>query len=208
LDNTPVLDKKTRTKNAIIDAAQELFFEKGYHGTDMGQIAQIVGIDKRTIYRYFDSKEALAFVIWRRVIAEIVNFASSSRGGTAFEKLENLLYDYMDAALKNSKIIRFIGEFDHVFSGEYPHIEEADEFVRYITESPNKILEYVNEGIKEGSIKNDIDAGLAAHTISSIMIAMSQRIIIRGEHLKQEQGYSYEMLKETVRLMLSGIKVG
>ena len=47
---------------------------------------------------------------------------------------------------------------------------------------------------------------MAAHTISSIMIAMSQRIIIRGEHLKQEQGYSYEMLNETVNLVLNGIK--
>ncbi len=206
MEKAPVSDKKARTRKAIIEAAQKLFFDAGYFGTDMGEIAKIAGIDKRTIYRYFASKEALAFVIWRGVLAEIINFATESKGGSAFQKLQNLLYDYMSEAQKNPKIIRFIGEFDHVFSGEYPHIEEADEFVRYITQSPNKILEYINEGIKEGSIKKGIDADLAAHTISSIMIAMSQRIIIRGEHLKQEQGYSYEMLNETVNLVLNGIK--
>ena len=204
--NTPVLDKKTRTKNSIIEAAQELFFDAGYHGTDMGQIADIVGIDKRTIYRYFASKEALAFVIWRRVIAEIVNFTDDSQGKNAFEKLENLLYGYMAEAKKNRKIVRFIGEFDHIFSGDYPHIEEADEFVQYIAHSRDKIAEYIEEGLAEGSIKEDTDAGLTAHTVSSIMIAMSQRVIIRGDHLKQEQGYSEEMLDETVKLLLNAIK--
>ena len=199
-------DKKIRTKSAIVDAAQEAFFKRGYHDTDMGQIAEIAGIDKRTIYRYFNSKEALAFSIWQKVLTEILSFAKTAQGETAYERLENLLYGYMSQVESNHRIIRFIGEFDHVFSGEYPHIEEAEEFVSYIATSENKILEYLQQGLEEKSIRASIDAELTARTISNILIAMSERVVIRDKHLKEEQGYSYEMLNQSVHLLLEGIK--
>lgn len=204
-NNTP--DKRTRTRQAILDAAQEAFLAHGYHKTDMRDIAQIVGIDKRTIYRYFDSKEALAFIIWQKVIAFVMDFGAISLGSTGYEKLKSLLHLYMKGVRENQNVIRFLGEFDHIFSGEYPHIEEAEDFVSYITRQGNGMLtEHIKEGVKDGSIKWDIDVKLTASTISNILLAMSQRIVIRGDHLKIEQGYSYEMLDDTVAIILRGIK--
>ena len=206
LDNNILSDKKIRTKNAILEAAQEAFLAGGYHNTDMRDIAKIVGIDRRTIYRYFSSKEALAFAIWQKVIAYIIDFGADSKGETGYEKLKNMLYSYMDEVRKNQNIVKFLGEFDHVFSGEYPHVEEADEFVNYILNSENGIQKCLTEGILDKSIRSDLDVKLAASTISNILLAMSQRVVIRGEHLKTEQGYSYEMLDDSVRIILNGIK--
>ena len=72
-----------------MDAAHEAFLENGYHKTDMRDIAKIAGIDKRTIYRYFDSKEALAFIIWQKVIAFIKDFGAISDGNSEYEKLKS-----------------------------------------------------------------------------------------------------------------------
>lgn len=200
-------DKKNRTKNAILEAAQEAFLSNGYHKTDMGHIAKIVGIDKRTIYRYFQSKEALAFAIWQKVLTYVMDFGADSVGETGYERLSNMLYGYMKEVKRNQNIIKFLGEFDHVFSGEYPHISEAEEFVSYIASKGNGMLtEYIKQGTLDGSIKNDLDIELTAGTISNVLIAMSQRIVMRGEHLKVEQGYSYEMLDNCVGLLLRGIK--
>lgn len=205
--NNNTLDKRARTKQAIVDAAHEAFLENGYHKTDMRDIAKIAGIDKRTIYRYFDSKEALAFIIWQKVIAFIMEFGAISDGNSGYEKLKSLLYLYMEGVRENQNIVKFLGEFDHVFSGEYPRIEEAEDFVSYITSQGNGMLtEHIREGVKDGSIRQNIDINLTASTISNILLAMGQRVVIRGEHLRIEQGYSYEMLDDTVNILLKGIK--
>lgn len=49
----------TRTKKMIVDAAMELFFEHGYDGTTMEDIAQSADIGTSTLYRYFPTKESV-----------------------------------------------------------------------------------------------------------------------------------------------------
>jgi len=44
---------------AIQAAALELFAERGFHGTTMPALAERAGVAAGTIYRYFESKEAL-----------------------------------------------------------------------------------------------------------------------------------------------------
>jgi len=53
----------------ILQAALELFTERGFHGTAMPLVAERAGVAAGTIYRYFDSKEALVnavFQKWKR----------------------------------------------------------------------------------------------------------------------------------------------
>ncbi len=54
---------------------------------------------------------------------------------------------YIDAVVSNKDIVKFIGEFDHVFSGEYPDIPEAHEFVEHVRKNTSYIEQYVCEGI-------------------------------------------------------------
>jgi AcrR family transcriptional regulator len=50
--------KETR-RSFILDAALEEFFEHGYSGTRMDDVAQRAGVSKGTVYLYFDSKKEL-----------------------------------------------------------------------------------------------------------------------------------------------------
>jgi AcrR family transcriptional regulator len=51
---------KTEVKrNEIIEAAAEVFKDRGYHGTSMSAISEQLGGSKATIYSYFKSKEEL-----------------------------------------------------------------------------------------------------------------------------------------------------
>ncbi|NUO57528.1 MAG: TetR family transcriptional regulator, partial [Hamadaea sp.] len=53
--------KRARTRQAIIDAATELFAERGYDGTTIADIAAAADIGTRTFFSYFASKEELLF---------------------------------------------------------------------------------------------------------------------------------------------------
>jgi AcrR family transcriptional regulator len=56
----------TDKREAILDAALELFVERGFFGTAVPEIAERAGVGAGTIYRYFDSKEALVNAIYRQ----------------------------------------------------------------------------------------------------------------------------------------------
>jgi AcrR family transcriptional regulator len=52
--------KKQQTRDALIQAALELFEAKGYEHTTVRQITDAVDVSERTFFRYFASKEDLA----------------------------------------------------------------------------------------------------------------------------------------------------
>ena len=48
-----------RTRQLILDAALDLFAEKGYFGTSLRDVATAVGVRESALYNYFASKDAL-----------------------------------------------------------------------------------------------------------------------------------------------------
>jgi AcrR family transcriptional regulator len=53
--------KRARTRQALIDAATELFERKGYDETTIADVAAAADIGARTFFSYFASKEELLF---------------------------------------------------------------------------------------------------------------------------------------------------
>ena len=60
-------DKRT----AIMNAALELFLERGFHGTAVPLVAERAKVGAGTIYRYFENKEALVNELYREWKQEI-----------------------------------------------------------------------------------------------------------------------------------------
>ena len=64
-----VNDPDTRpTAQRILDAAEDLFAEKGYSATSLGDVADRVGIRSPSLYNHFRNKEALYAAVLERLM--------------------------------------------------------------------------------------------------------------------------------------------
>ena len=53
--------KKERTRRTIALAARELFLSKGFDETTVDEVAESAGVSRRTVFRYFPTKESMVF---------------------------------------------------------------------------------------------------------------------------------------------------
>jgi TetR/AcrR family transcriptional regulator, mexJK operon transcriptional repressor len=52
-------DRSARKREAILEAATELFFDREYAGTSMEDIASAASVSKQTVYKHFSDKRTL-----------------------------------------------------------------------------------------------------------------------------------------------------
>lgn len=68
--------KGEATAERILDAAEELFAERGYEGTTLRDVATRVGIRNPSLYNHFDGKESLYAAVLDRGIRPVVELLS------------------------------------------------------------------------------------------------------------------------------------
>ena len=80
-------------RQEIMEAALELFSQKGFHGTTMAQVAKRAGVGVGTIYQHFKSKEDLYLSPLEETCQELLSILRSQmgEGETTRETLERLL---------------------------------------------------------------------------------------------------------------------
>lgn len=73
MDSTDTKPKWNRRKDArpaeIIEAALDIFAESGFAAAKLGDVAKRAGVVKGTLYRYFDTKEALFRVVVQHAVS-------------------------------------------------------------------------------------------------------------------------------------------
>jgi AcrR family transcriptional regulator len=80
----------------VIEAAVQIFWEKGYANTAVQDVADALGMLKGSLYYYIDSKERLLEKIFddsHAELSEIATLAVNSKG-TAAERTARFLFDY------------------------------------------------------------------------------------------------------------------
>ena len=72
MPETPIRDRKREaTRARIAETALQLFVSQGYVETTIDEIAAVAGVGRRTVFRYFPTKEAILFdhLVARRELA-------------------------------------------------------------------------------------------------------------------------------------------
>jgi AcrR family transcriptional regulator len=84
--------KKQQTREAIENAAHELFAERGYQATTLPDIAEAADVSTRTIFAYFPSKEDILFCEFGRMKEDLGRaLAERSEGRDALETVREFI---------------------------------------------------------------------------------------------------------------------
>jgi AcrR family transcriptional regulator len=90
-------------KEDILEAALDLFVERGFHGTSVPSVAEKARVAAGTIYHYFDGKDALVNAVFQRwkqaMVAEILRgfpFEGSPREQfrTVWDRMANFALEH------------------------------------------------------------------------------------------------------------------
>lgn len=192
----------------IIEIARELFLQKGIRRTEMVDIAQRVKIGRSSLYRHFPSKDAIAFQIAMEVLDQInsplTEVLPSDWDG--YRKAEYCLKNFVSGIIEHTDEIRFLDEFDQIFTDRYPEGSMSEKYTEYNRQPHSVLVEYLQEGIGDGSIRNMENLELLEKTIVNTLMGTAQRVLPREEHLMEEQGYAREYLLYCLDLILDCLR--
>jgi AcrR family transcriptional regulator len=122
----PTADPPSRSQSGLAtaarirEAASELFFQSGYHGTTMREIASASGVRAGSVYNHFQNKEDLLYRIAFGTMDEMVvgGSAAVGDGNTPTEKLHAFVTFHIAYCIERRFQARVADDFIHVLAEE------------------------------------------------------------------------------------------
>ncbi|MEJ2628244.1 MAG: TetR/AcrR family transcriptional regulator [bacterium] len=104
------MTKKESTEEKILQAAEEVFVEKGMSGARMQEIADTAGINKALLHYYYRSKQKLFRAVFRKVfprfLPEVLQVLT--RDMPFFEKIEKFTQTYIETMQRHPHVPLFV----------------------------------------------------------------------------------------------------
>lgn len=193
-----VPEYKEEAKARILNAATEMFLDKGFKKTKMTEIAKKLGVSKGALYQYYNSKDEL--------LIDVMKSGAQFRRSSVFsnmtpEELPQLpTRDFFDKMVQSTSQTDKLGI--EVASNAL-HNPEIMKGVRdFYLEEVNVIQEYFDRLKTEGMIKQDSDTRVTAISI------LSFRSGLRGFlNTAESPDTIYDTWKQQVELLLREILV-
>lgn len=185
----------------IMEAAEELFAEKGFNGTSVRDIAEKAQVNLAMISYYFGSKDKLLETLFeyrgelsKSKLVSIIEKPNI----TSLEKVYLLIDNYIDKVF-NQQCFYKIFTREQVLT-QTGHIAEL--ILQMKKNNQENITRLIQEGQKKGEFKKNIDTALMMHTI----VGTANHLITTKHHyreLNNLQSLSEEELLKLIRKKLA-----
>jgi len=94
------------TREDILEAAAQVFRQKGYHGSSMEDIARAVNLQKPSLYHHVSSKQEILLALLNRALELLLERISaiSNQDIPADEKLREMVRAYLQILAENTDL--------------------------------------------------------------------------------------------------------
>jgi AcrR family transcriptional regulator len=185
------------SQRQIVNAAREIFQQKGYDGARMQDIADAAGINKALLHYYFKNKDLLFEAVFQEALAKLMGPVLQVLGSSeAIEwKVTALVTTYMDVLMSNLHIPAFV--------------------LHELTRNPQRLAEFVGkqkvggiqvflsqleQGMIEGRYKKMDPRQALVHLLSMIVFPFVARPVIQVAFGLDDEAYGLFM-RERVGLI-------
>ena len=96
---------KEQTRAALVLAGHRLFLDHGFDETSVDEVAALAGISRRTLFRYFDSKEAIFFAGQREKLERFRDMlVPAHTNERPFDRVRRAILDIADTYTRGREV--------------------------------------------------------------------------------------------------------
>jgi AcrR family transcriptional regulator len=151
-----------------MEAAEQMFYERGYADTSMDDVADAVGLLKGSLYYYMNSKEDLLY----RIVDDVHNIVQTKLDDACarddLRALDRLLLLVTDQVDYNARHVTRIAVYHH----EWRRLEgdRLNEIRRRRRQQELMVIGLLEEAKREKSVASTVDTKLGAASVFAVMI--------------------------------------
>jgi AcrR family transcriptional regulator len=197
--------RKDARPGEILDAALELFVERGFAATRLEDVAQRAGVSKGTVYLYFDGKEELFKAVVRSGIVRAIEEAEQTVAG----------YEGSSAELLRALVAgwwQYIGStklsgIPKLMISEAQNFPELARF--YYAEVIQRGSRLFETAIGRGITRGEFRPVNVDHTVRAVMAPLIMRTILQHSFLPCAGGDSFDApayFDSMLDLVLNGLR--
>jgi len=162
--------KGERRRTQIVNTAKQMFIDKGFQSTHIGQVCEKLNIARGTVYQYFQNKKEILFAIMDVVLEKVEDIFDQDDFNEFFNSnpSQNHILEFINKRL-SSCISVLLGEpivIKLIFKEIVGVDEEVNDRVNKAIASMEKLVALeVEELMKKGIYKNTLDPKITATMI-------------------------------------------
>jgi AcrR family transcriptional regulator len=173
----------TKAKTAVLSAAAAVIREEGPRAATLKNIASRAGITEPAIFRHFDGVDGLfsgLFHVYERIYQRFEDAYRSE--GKGISRLRSAIRSIVDSLAASHDFAYILVHARQVFR-EYPELREK--ISEYGSKDHKNAMSCIEEGVKAGEIRADVDASTIAISLIGGIYMMAILWI--------ESGYAFDL---------------
>lgn len=200
---TEILSKiKESRKSDILECAKSVFMKGGFAHVTMKDIADLAGISRTTLYKYFNSIDEIAYTIQVMLVSEIDEYEMQEVD--TYDDLEEQVLSILDKSyeytIKHPENRRFTMMFDSYYRGNDCYKKNVSEesiasFDRTMEKLRCDRAQFFYKGFSALGMEDKKKADLFSEIFCGLVIAHNQRIASGGYHMEENL---YEEFKKVI----------
>jgi AcrR family transcriptional regulator len=202
-------EEKEQRREAIIDAAEQVFATTAFETARMEQVAKVARISRALVYLYFKNKQDLHLAICVRALRALRQhfIDSAARHTSGYAKVASLGHCYIQFAQDFPVYFAALSRFEsHPLDTLEPNSTEVSVFeagsaVHAVT------VECLQIGMRDGSIRGDLEQPLSAALSLWAFVHGLIQIAHNKQHFLEQVGIAPTQYTDyAIDLVMSGLR--